>query len=217
MRNKFTQIMIMASVCLIFTGVSASNFKEGAQYKKLVQEVLIEHGDKIEVVELFWYGCSHCFRFEPHITEWIKNKPANVLIKRVPAIFNAQWALHARAYYTAEVLGVLDKIHEPIFDAIHKEKRHLRTQDALMAFFAKHGVDKEEFKNTFQSFSVDSKVRRALDLTRRYNISGVPTLIINGKFWTDASLSGGHKGMIKVLEFLVQQESAAKKISGTGH
>ncbi|MBD3609616.1 MAG: thiol:disulfide interchange protein DsbA/DsbL [Gammaproteobacteria bacterium] len=163
-------------------------------------------GNKIEVVEMFWYGCPHCNQFEPFINSWKKRQQADVAFKRIPAIFNARWELHARAYFTAEVLGVLDKVHTPMFDAIHKQKKTLATQAALAELFARHGVDKSQFNRSFRSFAVNSKVNWAKKLTKSYQIDGVPTMVVAGKYRTSASLAGGHQQVLNVVDDLVKQE-----------
>jgi len=202
-----TNAWFFSILFLLATPVWAG-FDEGIEYKTVSPRVA-NHIDekKSEVVELFWYGCSHCFDFEPNLHKWLKAKPKNVNFVRIPAVFNKRWELHARAYYTAEVLGVLDKIHQPLFDAMHLKKQKMATSGELAAFFVKHGVSKETFMETFNSFSVDSKVRRATDLTKRYGIDGVPTLVVNGKYRSTGSLAGGRENMLKVVDHLIKQEA----------
>ncbi|MEJ2142575.1 MAG: thiol:disulfide interchange protein DsbA/DsbL [Gammaproteobacteria bacterium] len=190
---------------VLVTNASAA-WDEGIEYRVINPPVPTQTGSKIEVVELFWYGCPHCFRLEPRIKQWKKNKPANVEFVRVPAIFNKRWELHAKAFYTAEVLGVLDKIHTPLFDEIHVRKKHLNNKSKLKAFFVKHGVKAEDFDNTFDSFMVNIKVNRARDLSKRYGIDGVPSLVVNGKYLTDGPMASGHENLMKILDFLIKKE-----------
>lgn len=180
---------------------------EGIEYQLLTPPQPTNTAGKVEVVELFWYGCGHCFMFEPHISAWLKKKPENVEFIRIPATLNPGWAIHARAYYTAEVLGVLDKIHEPLFHAIHVEKRRLNDEAALAAFFAARGVAEADFRKTFHSFAVDTKLRRATSLTQRYGISGVPSVIINGKYRTDGGMTGSYESLLQVMDYLIGKES----------
>ena len=127
---------------------------------------------------------------------------------RIPAIFGSKlWRLHATAYYTAEVLGVLDKTHEALFNAIHKQHLRIDTEDALADFYAKYGVDKKAFHDAFNSFTVQAKVRRAEDLTRRYGLSGVPTMIVNGKYRTDGPMAQSYEGVLNVVNYLIERES----------
>lgn len=162
--------------------------------------------DKIEVVELFWYGCSHCYAFEPTVSAWLKEKADYVEFVRMPAVFAANWEIHARAYYAAEKLGVLDKIHQPLFDALNKDKRELFTVETLTAFVVEQGVSAEDFKAAYESFEVDTKTRRAASLTRAYGISGVPAMIINGKYRSGAQQTGNFENLLKLVDFLAAKE-----------
>ena len=185
----------------------ALQFDEGTEYQRVVPPQRTETGDKIEVLELFWYGCPHCYHFEPLLDKWLQNKPANVEFRRMPVIFtNPKWELHAKAYYTAEALGVLDKIHRPLFDAIHAQNRDLGTEAALMAFFAQHGVSNEDFQRTFNSFSVRTKTNQAKTMTDRYGISGVPAVIVNGKYRTDGISAGTLENALAVVNYLINNE-----------
>ena len=184
---------------------------EGIEYKLVSPAQPTITKNKIEVVELFWFGCPHCYHFEPHLKEWLAKKPDNVVFYRVPAIFNPAWALHARAFYTAKTLGLYDdgktEFHEAIFDEMHKHKKPLKNKAKLRTFFAKFGVSAEDFNNTFDSFAVNTKVNRAAALSKRYQLQGVPTMIVNGKYRTDGPMAGGRNGIIKVLNFLIKKES----------
>jgi thiol:disulfide interchange protein DsbA len=194
-----------------------TNFTEGIEYQRIVPPQPTETAPKVEVVEVFWYGCPHCFHFEPALEAWLKHKPDDVVFRRLPAIFtNPLWELDARAYYTAEALGVLDKIHPALFDAIHKSHRKLNTEAALAAFFAENGVSDEDFRRTFHSFYVDTKVREARLMTQRYGIDGVPSMVVAGKYRTEASLAGSEEAMLRVVDFLVAREVAASKAGASG-
>jgi len=188
---------------------AADEIYEGFQYARL--ETPVEPAPsavgKVEVVELFWYGCGHCYNFEPFLHDWVKRKPEHVEFIRIPAIFNSsQWRLHARAYYTAEALGIVDKIHTPMFDAIHKDKRPLNTEQQLAAYFAEFGVEEKKFLDAFKSFAVDVKVNRAERLTQRYGITGVPSIVVAGKYRTDGPMAQSYQGMLDVVDHLVATE-----------
>lgn len=200
--------VMFAFFSLYMVTASAETYTEGKDYE-LVQppQPTSTSGDKIEVVELFWYGCPHCYQFEPYVQRWLKKKPANVEFVRIPGIFRPEWAFLARTYYTEEVLGVTDKIHQSLFEAIHELRRPLNNEDAMADFFAEHGVKKEDFHRVFRSFAVESKVRRAMDMSHRYGANGVPTMIVNGKYRTSASQTGSHANTLKVVDFLIQKES----------
>ncbi len=179
-------------------------------YEKLSPEQPTQNQDKIEIIEFFWYGCPHCYSFEPLLDEWVKNLPDNVEFIRQPAVFNDLWGKHAKAYLVAEALGVVDKVHADFFDAIQNKKQKLVTEDQLAAFFTAHGVDETEFRNTFNSFLVDAKLRQAKAMAPRYGITGVPAIIINGKYKTNGPLAGSHEKMIEVMNRLIKQESQTK-------
>ncbi len=164
---------------------------------------------RVEVLEIFWYGCPHCNRFQPHIRAWEARKPDYVNFVRMPAIFNRIWELHARAYYAAAALGVLEKTHQALFDAIHKEGRKLTDREALARFFEEHGVPRADFDKAFDSFAVDSGIRRSRVMQARYGIRGVPAVIVNGKYRVSGSLAGSYPNMIKVIEALAEREHRA--------
>jgi thiol:disulfide interchange protein DsbA len=161
---------------------------------------------RIEVVEMFWYGCPHCFHFEPIIKDWASHRPSNVDFIRIPAVFRDSWEPLARAFYTAEVLGILDRIHDALFHAIQVQHRKLDNDESLRTFFAEQGVSAENFDRVFHSFGVEARIRRAKDLTRRYGIDGVPSVIINGKYRTSGTLTGGLDKVPAVIDGLIQKE-----------
>jgi thiol:disulfide interchange protein DsbA len=164
---------------------------------------------KVEVIEFFWYGCPHCYHFEPYIKDWLKTKPDNVVFIRQPAIFNAHWAAHAKAFFTAESLGVLDKVHDDLYDAIQNKKETLESEADLAKFFASHGVKEEDFHKAYKSFAVDAKMRQAEALAPSYGIDGTPALVVNGKYRIGASKAKSFDKMIETANELIKQESAA--------
>jgi thiol:disulfide interchange protein DsbA len=167
---------------------------------------------KVQVVELFWYGCPHCFQFEPYLKDWQKSMPANVEFIKLPAIFNnPRWQLHAGAFYTAEVLGVMDKFHEPFFNIIHTGNQRMGSREDIREFFSGIGVEGKRFDETFDSFAVQAKVRRAADLTRRYGITGVPALVVNGKYLVDGPMAKSFENMLRIVDALVEQETVAQQ------
>ncbi len=161
---------------------------------------------KVEVIEFFWYGCPHCFQFDPELEAWLKSKPAEVIFKRQPVIFGPKWAPQARAYFTAEVLGIVDKIHKDFFDAMHVNKKPMASEEELAEFFAAHGVDRKAFENAFRSFAVDVKMRQAETIAADYGITGVPSLVVNGKYAITGQTAKSYAKMIEVLKSLVERE-----------
>jgi len=189
----------------------AEDFKEGVNYELVVPPQPTNTGDKVEVLELFWYGCPHCFRFEPFVERWLEKKPAQAEFVRMPAIFRAEWEPHARAYYTGQIMGVFDKVHRPLFNAIQQEKRTLDNETQLRDFYGEQGVNKDEFTKTYNSFAVETRVGRAKMMVGRYGIDGVPAVIVNGKYRVSAKTAGGNAEMLKVIDFLVAKESVKSK------
>ena len=183
---------------------------EAVGYETLSPAQPTQNPAKIEIIEFFWYGCPHCYAFEPLLEKWKKNLPANVEFIRLPAAFNELWSKHAKAYYTAEALGIVDKIHADFFEAIQSGKEKLDTEATLAAFFAAHGVTESQFKETYNSFVVDSKMRQAPLMASRYGITGVPAIIVNGKYKTNGTLAGSHEKMIEVMDKLIKEESTKK-------
>ena len=140
------------------------------KYKRIKPARPLEQSDKVEVVDVFWYGCPHCFTFLPHLQQWEHGKPEYVEMRRLPAIFRQSWVAHARAYYTAKLLNVEEQLHTAVFNALHGEKRQLNTREELRSFFAEHGVDTADFDSTYDSFSVDAMARESEVMARRWGV-----------------------------------------------
>ncbi|MBI5450216.1 MAG: thiol:disulfide interchange protein DsbA/DsbL [Gammaproteobacteria bacterium] len=187
--------------------VSPQDAAKKTPYEMITPPVPTASGGKIEVVEIFFYGCPHCHEFHPYMEQWLKTRPANVSYVRMPAVLRDDWSLLGRAYYAAELLGVLDKSHTALFDAIHKGKRQeLFTEDGLANFYADYGVNKDTFRKTLYSFAVETKISWSKQMVRRYRIGGTPTVIINGKYRVDPGMTNGFDGMIRTVDYLVKQE-----------
>ena len=147
----------------------------------------VESGNKIEVLEFFWYGCIHCYNLEPKLETWLKALPKDVEFRRVPAIFNERWAHDASIYYAIDALGLLDKLHRPLFDAIHRDRLRTDRWQELSAWLQKQGVDAQKFESTLKSFGVQGKTKRAIRLTADYKIDGTPSMAVHGRYTVRAS------------------------------
>ncbi|WP_022947639.1 thiol:disulfide interchange protein DsbA/DsbL [Methylohalobius crimeensis] len=191
--------MIVLGWCLA-SGLAAQ------EYENLNPPRSTEDPAKVEVIEFFWYGCPHCNRFDPYLEDWAKDKPDDVAFKRQPVIFGRNWAPQARAYFTAEVLGMVDTIHSDFFKAMHVDKKSMSGEEELATFFVDHGVEREAFKNAFHSFAVDMKMRQAEVVAAEYGITGVPALVVNGKYKVTGRTAKSYDNMITVLKKLVEQE-----------
>ena len=183
----------------------AQGFKEGVHYQRLAQPVGVP-GEQIEVIEFFWYGCPHCADFEPYMQTWKKSKPADVKLTLVPAVFREGWKVHARAFYAAEILGVLDVTHGVLFDAMHKQKLKVESAEQIVDIFSKHGVDKNQFLDTMNSFAVETKLRQAVQMIRDFRIQGVPAVGVAGKYLTGGSQAGSYSSLLQVIDHLVELE-----------
>lgn len=189
-------------------------FTEGRHFQRLVPtQPTVGGSDKIEVAEVFWYGCNHCLDFEPHINRWAENKPSNVRFVRIPAMWNPLVKLHGQLYYTEEVLAKNGKLkdqkafHAAVFNEFHNRGNRLTSENAIQALFERHGVSAEDFQSTWKSFEVAQKMRVAEDLARRYSISGVPSVVVNGKYRTGGAEAGGYPQLLQVIDELVARES----------
>ena len=208
MLKKFTGLSLFI-LLFSFASLASAEEQSSTGYEAVSPPQPTADPAKVEVIEFFWYGCPHCYSFEPSLSAWLKTKPANVEFIRIPAIFSEQWGKHAKAYFTAEALGVVDKVHTDLFDAV-QAKKELETEDQLAEFFVAHGVKEAEFRDAYKSFMVDTKMRQAPELAAKYGITGVPAVIINGKYRTNGTLAGSQEKMIDVMNQLVKKESAGK-------
>jgi thiol:disulfide interchange protein DsbA len=179
---------------------------QGQRYEPINPPVSTESEGKVEVVEFFWYGCAHCYHLEPSLDEWLKRKPENVAFRRIPAPINPRWTPHARFFYAAELMGVSEELHKPLFDAIHRYKKRIYSKEDLIRFAVRHGVDETEFRSAWDSFPVELKVQRARKLAARYRVTGVPALGINGKYKTGTGMVQSYPQVIEVLDELVARE-----------
>lgn len=211
-RRIFLGMLLVLPTLVLAAGSDSSEYKAGTDYSLVTPALPGEDNGKVQVVELFWYGCPHCYHFESYLHDWQKKKPDYVEFIRVPAIFNnPRWELDAKAYYTADVLGIMDKFHTPFFNAIHRDRKRMTSKDDIREFFASIGVDNKTFDDTFDSFAVQSKVRRAADLTRKYGISGVPSVAVAGKYLTDGPMAKSYDKLLRIVDALAAKEHAAKE------
>ena len=210
-----TRILIswMAALMMGMVAVTAvaEDYMEGVEYTRISKPLrTVSQPGKIEVREYFWYGCPHCFRLEPFIQRWLATNPENVNLQMQPAILGESWAPAAQAFYVAALLGVLDRVHPALFEAVHLDgQKSLVTDDlALELFFEEYGVKPELFRKTWSSFGVQSRVKQAVRMTRRSGIKGVPSIVVNGKYVTDPGRAGGGDEMFRVIEYVVAQGQA---------
>lgn len=206
LKRRFFSLILLA---LVAGSVSAQiAFVEGADYQAIAQPVKTTHPDKVVVTEMFWYGCPHCFRFEPYVERWSADLPDGVVFEQVPSALNPRWTEHARAYYSFQFMGVLEQVHRPLFDAIHVERKRLNSLDTLAQFVADQGLDEQAFREHYFSFPVETQIRKNVQKEKRYGHRGVPAVIVNGKYLVSASMAGSNERMIQIIDFLVARELA---------
>jgi thiol:disulfide interchange protein DsbA len=195
---------------LIFSGNALAQmaYVEGTDYKLISPAVNTSQPDKVVVTEVFWYGCPHCFRFEPYVERWSANLPEGVVFEQVPSSLNPRWTEHARAYYSFQLMGVLQQVHRDFFNAIHLERERLNSVDTIAGFVAERGLDEKAFREYYHSFPVDALVRKNIQKEKLYGHDGVPAVIVNGKYLVSASLAGSNDRMIQIMDFLVARELA---------
>lgn len=211
--KSISQALFAVILTVFSLGAFAETFREGVDYKLLTTPVEVDNPKKIEVREVFWYGCPHCFALEATISDWKKNMPEGVDFISTPAPLNPSWKPHAHAYFVAKALGKLDEIHTALFDALHVEKKRILTQDQLAEFFTQFGVTEDEFNKLYNSFSVRVAVRKAEALAKAYRLTGVPAIIVNGKYLVENRTAGSHERMMEIVNFLIDKEKMQKTAS----
>ncbi len=212
MTKRLITWMAALAMGMMSITVVAEDYMEGVEYTRISKPLrTVTKPGTVEVREYFWYGCPHCFRIEPLVQRWLATNPENVNFQRLPAILGESWAQAAQAFYVAALLGVLEKIHPTLFEAIHLQGQKSLVKDdlALELFFEEHGVNPDQFRKVWNSFGVRSRVKQAVRMTRRSGIKGVPSVVVNGKYVTDPGLAGGVEEMFQVIEYLVAKEMAS--------
>jgi thiol:disulfide interchange protein DsbA len=206
MKKLFAALMLLASTSLMAEPMV------GIEYNTTAQNIPTEDASKVEVIELFWYGCGHCNTLEPQLHAWANKLPADVVFKRVPGIPRADWAPMAKAYYAMESLGVLDKLHNKIFAAIHKQRTLNPTDEkaAINWIVKEGGLDKAKVEEAFRSFTMNANLNRAAQIFRASGATGVPSLIIDGKYITSSSMAGGNHQVLKVADYLIEKARKEK-------
>ncbi len=175
----------------------------GVDYTELTSVQPVETKGKIDVVEFFWYGCPHCYTLEPLLEQWIPKLPADAQFRRVPAVLNPGWANEAAVFYAFEALGVLPRLHRPFFDAIHRDRLSTRDSASFNDWLQKNGVEVKKFEEMVKSFGVQSRVRRATQLSAAYRLDGTPALAVHGRFTVSPEQGRSQKGMLDIAEYLI--------------
>jgi len=199
---------VVATVAKPSVPKALERYQEGRHYTTLpVAQPTSAGPGQVEVAEVFWYGCPHCFTLEPFIQEWRLNGiPDDTVFVQIPASLNPSWQIHARLFYTAEALGKLEEVHPAIFREVNVNRNPLNTRERMVEFFARFDVSEQQFTEAWDSFAVQTNLRRSDALVKRYRLTGVPAVVVNGKYVTGADLAGGNKQLLDVINFLVEKE-----------
>jgi len=201
---------IVATVLMACQGETVAQTVDSSKFKPVREQMTVTTGDKIEVAELFWFGCGHCFALEPALKQWKKNIPANAEFKKVPAIFSARWEFHGQAFYTMQALGVPEKAYDEFFNSIHIKRAPLNNMGQLVSFLKQFDISEEQVESAFNSFDVNNKMRAAKKITRQSGASGVPAMVVDGKYLTNQQLSGGTQEMFQVIDQLIGKAASER-------
>ena len=195
--NRIRRTLIGA-IAATLAPVSLIRAQQGtaAGYTTLQNSLPVENPAKVEIAEFFWYGCIHCYNLEPAVVTWLPTLPADAYFRRIPAVFNERWAIDAAIYYSFEALGLLDKLHRPFFDAIHKDRLKTDNPAALSEWLTKNGLDPQKFDATMKSFGVQSKTKRASQMTGASRIDGTPALMVQGRYTISVEQGRTGEGML---------------------
>ena len=194
---------VLSFAIMSVSGMSmAAQFVEGKDYTLAPKVGKVEVPGKIEVREFFWYGCGHCYNLEHPMQQWLQKLPKDVNFLRTPAAMNPVWEANARGYYVSEALGIRKKAHIPLFNAIHKDRQEIFDQKSLAQFYVKYGADEKKFNSLYNSFSINGKIKQAQKLAMEYQLTGVPAVVVNGKY----IVSGDDQKVVDVVNYLIEKE-----------
>ena len=209
---RIVQTFVSALSFILLCTVAQAAPQAGKDYLTISPAQPTDSGDKVEVVEVFSYMCPHCHEFEPKVAAWVKQQPADTQFHRMPVVFGrASWETLARSYYALEAIGEIERIHAKIFAAIHDDNVILQQKDVLFDWIEKQGVDRKKFASAFDSFSMGGKIQRSAQRAQAYGISGVPSIVVDGRYMVSTSQAGNYENMLKIVDELVKQVRTAKK------
>jgi protein dithiol oxidoreductase (disulfide-forming) len=216
MKKLWLAFALLLSTMSISTPLLAAP-QIGQDFDAVAQTVATENNNKIEVMEIFWYGCSHCYHMEQPLHAWLKKLPDDVQFKRMPGLPNPSWTPMAQTYFTMEALGIVDQLHNKLFEAIHKQKSLNPTDQkaALNWLTSNSGLDRKKVEDTFNSFTVSTNLKRAAQVFRSSGATGVPSLMIDGKYITSGTMAGGNTKALEVVDYIVSNIRATKQKSPT--
>ncbi len=204
--KNFILTGLTAIVAAFSTHTMAAKFVAGQDYTVVENPEKTSVPNKIEVREFFWYGCTYCYKLEPHMQAWLKKIPDDIYFLRTPAAMNPMWEQGARAYYVSETLGVRKRTHLPLFHANFSGNQKVLQKEAFAKFFTRYGVPEKKFNSMYDSFAITAKIAESNQLARKYQLTGVPAVVVNGKY----IVQGGDEKVVQVVEYLVEKERKNK-------
>ncbi len=202
--------VLLLSFSLINLASARADIVEGKDYTVLATPQSTQDSNTIEVLEFFWYGCPHCNSLHPHLKAWLMNIPSDVSFRYVPATLRANWVSTAKIFHAIEAIGMTDALHDKVYDAIHRDKIDLNHESVLFDWIEKQGIDRKKFEDTYRSFAVQNQVAKSTQMTRQYQLTGVPALVVNGKYITSGKMGGIPQDTIKILEVLIEMARKEK-------
>lgn len=205
-RGATTWLVYVVSLCalvlpLLAHAQQAPSARVNIDYRLIEPQAV--SGPRIEVIDFFWYGCPHCYTFQPALEDWIKRMPPDVVLRRIPAVLRDNWAPHARIFYTLEALGELERLHQVVYHGYHVQELHMSKPDVMVQWATRNGIDARLWAEAYNSPAVAQKVERAKELTSDYNVQGTPSLVVDGRYLTSPAMARSEQRMIPVLEELI--------------
>lgn len=210
MLNRLIHAILVAGLVALGTPAVAQPLVPGKDYRLLQPAQPVDNPKRIEVIEFFWYGCPHCADLQPALKAWMTKKSPDIEVRRVPAVFRENWIPHTRLFYTLEAMGHVDRLHDEVFKAIHEQKTDLGDLAKMQAWVARRGIDPKKFAEVYGSFGIDSRVQRSIQMSRSYQLTGTPSLVVNGRYMTSPAMTQGFERTFAVIEQLAEQIRSGK-------
>jgi thiol:disulfide interchange protein DsbA len=212
MKLSISAILLLCSFSILAQTNNTTAYQEGLHYSELSPAYPTDNNEQVVVYEFFGYMCPHCSNFQPYMKSWHDKLPENIKLVRVPVVFNPGWDVYAKAFYTAESMGILEQTHQAMFDALHKQRKRMNSLEEVAQWYAdEFEVDKDKFLSTAKSFMIDSKMRQSNNMMRKMDIRSTPTLVVNGKYKLNGKAVGGPSGLIDLANYLSSIEALEVK------
>ena len=210
LRDAASRLLHILAWCLLFAASAAPaqlTEKPGVRVNvdyRLIEQQPVPKDGRVEVIDFFWYGCPHCYNLQPALEDWIARKPADVVVRRIPAFLRDSWLPHARIYYTLEALGEVERLHQQVYHGYHVQELHMSKPEVMEQWAARHGIEPRKWIQAYHSPEVTRRVERARELTLEYSVQGTPSLVVAGRYLTSPAMTGSERRMIPVLDELVR-------------